>query len=127
PGPPGAARCSRSTAPQLTAALPLRPRSRRKIPGADFRNLRTRVSARRGRLDSSPPRARGCPRRPPRPVPRAKAGCMTRVLIVDDQPDVRAALAALLRSDRELELVGLAQDAEEAVRLSAAERPDVAL
>ncbi|HEX6208231.1 MAG TPA: EAL domain-containing protein [Actinomycetota bacterium] len=49
-----------------------------------------------------------------------------RVLIADDDPRVRKVLATTLDAD-ELDVVGIAADAEEAIRLAAAERPDVAL
>ena len=49
-----------------------------------------------------------------------------RVLIADDDPRIRRVLTLFL--DREgLEIAGVAEDAEEAIRLAAAERPDVAL
>jgi EAL domain-containing protein (putative c-di-GMP-specific phosphodiesterase class I)/ActR/RegA family two-component response regulator len=50
-----------------------------------------------------------------------------RVLIADDQADVREALAAVIRSDSGLQLVGAASDAPEAIALAADERPDVAV
>jgi len=48
-----------------------------------------------------------------------------RVLIADDDPDVRAVLAAQL-GDR-FEVVGTASDTDEAIALAAESRPDVAI
>jgi DNA-binding NarL/FixJ family response regulator len=53
----------------------------------------------------------------PEPAPR--------VLIADDDPDVRAVLAAQL-GDR-FELVGAAADTDEAIALAAESRPDIAI
>ncbi len=50
-----------------------------------------------------------------------------RVLIADDEGEIRAALADLIASEEHLELVGAARDADEAVELASANRPDVAL
>jgi DNA-binding NarL/FixJ family response regulator len=50
---------------------------------------------------------------------------MTTVLIVDDQPIVRAGLAVVLDAEQDLQVVGQAADGEEAVELAAALRPDV--
>lgn len=50
-----------------------------------------------------------------------------RVLIADDEAGVRAALADLIASADDLELVGAARDADEAVDLAIANGPDVAL
>ena len=50
-----------------------------------------------------------------------------RVLIADDEPELRGALADLIASDETLELVGTAGDADEAIELAKANRPDVAL
>jgi EAL domain-containing protein (putative c-di-GMP-specific phosphodiesterase class I)/FixJ family two-component response regulator len=50
-----------------------------------------------------------------------------RVLVADDEPAVRAALAELIESEDTLELVGAAKDAEEAIDLALREHPDVAL
>ncbi len=52
---------------------------------------------------------------------------MVGVVVADDQPHVRAALAELVASDDQLELTGVAADAEEAIRLCARVRPDVAV
>ncbi len=48
-----------------------------------------------------------------------------RVLIADDSPTLRQALALLLSLEARIELVGQAGDGEEAVRLATALRPDV--
>lgn len=50
-----------------------------------------------------------------------------RVVIVEDESQMRAALADLIRGDPSLELLGTAGDAEEAVRLARRSKPDVAL
>lgn len=51
----------------------------------------------------------------------------TRVLIADDQAEVRAALITLINSEPSLELVGSAEDADQAIELTQLHRPDVAL
>ena len=50
-----------------------------------------------------------------------------RVLIADDEPDLREALADLLAQEDGLTLVGSAADADEAIELAVARRPQVAL
>ena len=50
----------------------------------------------------------------------------TRVLVVDDHPLTREALASLLRSHG-FEVAGLASDGAEAIDVAAAERPDLVL
>jgi DNA-binding NarL/FixJ family response regulator len=50
-----------------------------------------------------------------------------RVLVADDQAMVRAGFAALLAAQPDLEVVGQAENGAEAVRLAAAEQPDVVL
>jgi DNA-binding NarL/FixJ family response regulator len=50
---------------------------------------------------------------------------VTTVLIVDDQPIVRAGLAVVLDAEPDLQVIGQAADGEEAVRMAAELRPDV--
>ena len=50
-----------------------------------------------------------------------------RLLIAEDQPLIRRALAGLFEKDPEVELVGQAADGAEAVTMARAWRPDVAL
>ena len=50
-----------------------------------------------------------------------------RVLIADDEPALRGALADLLEHEDDLTLIGTAGDADEAIALANDERPDVAL
>jgi DNA-binding NarL/FixJ family response regulator len=52
---------------------------------------------------------------------------MVRVLICDDQTVVREGLAAILSTDDEIEVVGLARNGEEALALAATDHPDVVL
>lgn len=52
---------------------------------------------------------------------------MTRVLLVDDHPMVRAGLAALIDATSDLEVVGQAHDGAQAVELAARLLPDVVL
>lgn len=52
---------------------------------------------------------------------------MIRVLIVDDQTVVREGLAAILGTDPEIEVVGLACDGQEALKTVAEMEPDVVL
>jgi signal transduction histidine kinase len=49
------------------------------------------------------------------------------VLIAEDEPAVREALADLIETDRELHLVGAAVDADQAIALAREHHPDVAL
>ena len=50
-----------------------------------------------------------------------------RLLIAEDQPLIRRALAGLFEKDGDVDLVGLASDGAEAVAMARAWRPDVAL
>jgi EAL domain-containing protein (putative c-di-GMP-specific phosphodiesterase class I)/AmiR/NasT family two-component response regulator len=50
-----------------------------------------------------------------------------RVLIADDEPALRGALAELLEHEDDVVLIGSAGDADEAIALAGDERPDVAL
>jgi DNA-binding NarL/FixJ family response regulator len=50
-----------------------------------------------------------------------------RLLIADDDPVMRMLLGAMVRADPGFELVGEAEDAEQAIELAALHQPDVAL
>ncbi|MEX2275847.1 MAG: ATP-binding protein [Actinomycetota bacterium] len=50
-----------------------------------------------------------------------------RVLIAEDEPAVRAALADLVESDPGMNVVGIAGDADQAIEVAKDQRPDVAL
>jgi EAL domain-containing protein (putative c-di-GMP-specific phosphodiesterase class I)/CheY-like chemotaxis protein len=61
-------------------------------------------------------------------VPTKEPGLDTiRVLIADDEPRLRGALADLIASEDTMQLVGSAGDAEEAIALAETIRPDVAI
>ena len=64
--------------------------------------------------------------KPPESSPSDRRG-VVRVLVADDDAGVRNAIANLISSQESLELVGLAADAEEAVRIGSRTHPDVAL
>ncbi len=49
----------------------------------------------------------------------------TRLIIVDDHTILREGLKALLSSDPELEIVGEAEDGEEAIRIAEKSKPDL--
>ncbi len=49
---------------------------------------------------------------------------MIRVLIVDDSATAREAIAAMLKTDQEIEIIGEATDGLEAVRMAADLKPD---
>ncbi|MGZ4138136.1 MAG: response regulator, partial [Actinomycetota bacterium] len=51
----------------------------------------------------------------------------TSVLVVEDQPDLVSALVDLIKSRPSLQLVGSAQNVEDALELASQHRPDVAL
>jgi DNA-binding response OmpR family regulator len=50
-----------------------------------------------------------------------------RILIADDDPEIRETLVGFVACDPSLELAGVAEDAEEAVEVARVTRPDVAL
>jgi DNA-binding NarL/FixJ family response regulator len=52
---------------------------------------------------------------------------MVRVVICDDQTVVREGLAAILSTDAEIEVVGLAEDGKQALELVAQTKPDLVL
>lgn len=55
------------------------------------------------------------------------APSLMRVLIADDEDDVRDLLAEMIRREPDLELVATASDAGEAIEAAERERPDVAI
>src|SRR3954454_11569696 len=57
----------------------------------------------------------------------APFGEAVRVLVADDFPLIREAHAAALRRRQEIEVVGVAEDGEEALEMARALRPDVAV
>jgi DNA-binding response OmpR family regulator len=73
------------------------------------------------RVDRPRPRRRSRARTPKPP------GRPLRVLIADDDADVRETLAGLVLGDSLLDLAGLAVDAKQAVEIARRTRPDVAL
>jgi DNA-binding NarL/FixJ family response regulator len=58
---------------------------------------------------------------------RSKTGTRARILIVDDHPVVREALALRIGRQRDLQVCGEAADMSEALRLVAETQPDVAI
>jgi diguanylate cyclase (GGDEF)-like protein len=54
-------------------------------------------------------------------------GTAIRLLIADDDPMIRLTLSALIGKESDLELVGEAEDADQAIELAARRRPDVVL
>jgi CheY-like chemotaxis protein len=62
-----------------------------------------------------------------RPRPACDAGSKVRVLIVDDHEVVREGLGTMLRTERDLEVVGEAATADEAIELARALEPDVVI
>ena len=65
--------------------------------------------------------------RRPDATPPPAAAASVEVLVADDDSSIRSALAELVSSDRSLELVGVASDADTAIELAARHRPTVAL
>ncbi len=97
--------------------------NRKRRPGGDHGRVLGPVRGRR-RVG----RGHGVTREPGWRGARTRRGrARIRVLIADDDPAVRAALADLIESESALELVGAAGDATEVVALAAAEQPDVVL
>ena len=58
---------------------------------------------------------------------RGEGGGTARLLVVDDQAFIRLAIGAILANDESLEVVGEAEDGEEAVERCRALRPDLVL
>ena len=54
-------------------------------------------------------------------------GGLIRVLVVDDHPSVRENLRYLVNAERDMDCVGVARDAQEAVRLCQELMPDVVI
>jgi DNA-binding NarL/FixJ family response regulator len=52
---------------------------------------------------------------------------MTRILLADDEPVLRAGVAAILAADPHIEVVAEAAEGREAIELATAHRPDVAV
>lgn len=57
----------------------------------------------------------------------ARAGEPIRAIVADDQAVVRTGFVNLLSTQDDIDVVGEAEDGEQAVALALAERPDVAL
>src|SRR3989442_943757 len=77
-------------------------------------------------MRDSTPRGAGHPDfgdAPPKPS-RGSHGPI-RILVADDEREVREALADLINEEPNLQLVGMAGDADEAIELADAARPDV--
>jgi DNA-binding NarL/FixJ family response regulator/signal transduction histidine kinase len=74
-----------------------------------------------------PPPAVDARSRPELPPPPEAQDAKFRIVVVDDHPATRAGLAALLDAQPDIAVVGQAADGEEALRLVAALRPEVAL
>ncbi len=55
------------------------------------------------------------------------SGGQVRVLIADDDPMIRMALSEVLEAEKDLHVVAVAEDAEEAVTLAVHHGPDVAV
>ena len=95
------------------------------------RRLRPRRARRTGRRQPWPLRARPDPQRRFRPAGLAAVGTMSgepiRVVLVDDDPLVRAGLSLMLRGAPQLEIVGEAGDGVQALEVIARTRPDVVL
>src|SRR5205807_6220282 len=64
---------------------------------------------------------------PTRPKLAKMLGGRIRVLVVDDHPSVRENLRYLVNAERDMECVGVARDAQEAVRAAQELVPDVVI
>jgi len=71
--------------------------------------------------------ARPSPRSGNAPLDESFLPNRLRVLIADDEPEVREILISVVEADPGLELAGVAEDAEKAVEVARVTRPDVAL
>ena len=71
--------------------------------------------------------ARPSPRSESAPPDESVLPSRLRVLIADDEPEVRETLMSVVDGDPGLELAGVAEDAEEAVEVARVTRPHVAL
>src|SRR5256885_17032949 len=87
--------------------------------------LRSRSPARRARRPEAGPLQESQP--PDENSRMATDVQRVRVLIADDDREIRAALAGLIATEASLDLVAEAKDADEAVELARRLRPDVAL
>src|SRR5207247_7807975 len=81
--------------------------------------IKPRIDARHAEEETD---AQGRPRRdsglPPRPI---------RVLVADDEREIRLALTDLINDEPGLELVGAAKDADEAIEIAKVSRPDIVM
>ena len=124
---------------RLCGAAAADPRARPR-PGAGRRRRRARAAG--GCASGSPWSAGACARAPPRAAgSRWRPTCRSasakrarsarrrpiRVVIADDQQVVRAGFGALLDTQPDISVVGLAADGAEAVRVCTERQPDVAL
>lgn len=71
--------------------------------------------------------ARPSPRSERPPPDESLLPSRLRILIADDEPEMRETLIGLVSTDPGLELAGVAEDADEAVEVARVTRPDVAL
>ena len=85
---------------------------------AEIRALEDRLAALREELAQSGPAEPESAEDPDRPL---------RILIADDEPDIRELLGTLIVTQADLELVGVASDTGEAVAQAREHKPDVAI